>query len=137
MRYIINPFVAQRREMKLRLLDLIKNQPEMEMTQLVALFSLQTGLKKARVLEYWQELVEAGLLRENGRDSAKRGPERASEEHERSDDGRFRASANSEKPGSAEQAPAPETAREQDTGGEQEDGADIDGRVGDREREVE
>ena len=114
-----NPFVAQRREFKLKLLNLIKSHPDMEKKQVVALFSLQTGLRRARVLEYWQELIEAGVVEDGGWDSAKRSVERNGAPLERSDDGRFRALADSEKHRDLEQESTAEDTGKQDNSGEQ------------------
>jgi len=96
MREQFNPFVSQRREMKLRFLDLIKTHPNIEKKQLIGLFSLQTGLRKARLLEYWDELVEAGMIDDGGWNSAKRSVEGNSEGIKCLDDGHNRTLADCE-----------------------------------------
>lgn len=53
--------------MKLKLWDLIKRNKNIEIEQLIALFSLQTGLKLATVREYLKELEAAGVIDKNGR----------------------------------------------------------------------
>jgi len=68
-----NPFVEQRRLHKLKLLDMIQKNKGMEREQLIALFSLQTGLKRQTVKEYIDELEEAGILQNGGRDDSKAG----------------------------------------------------------------
>jgi hypothetical protein len=60
--YTINPFVNARRILKNQLYELIKKNKELSKEQIIALFSLQTGLKRSTINEYWQELEEAGLL---------------------------------------------------------------------------
>lgn len=61
MAVIFNPFVEQRRLHKLRLLDLIKKNPTLDREQIIAVFSLQTGLKRATIKEYLSELEESGI----------------------------------------------------------------------------
>jgi len=65
MSYIPNPFVEQRKQYKLKLLDLIKRNPNIDKEQLIALFSLQTGLKRDTIKEYLSELEEAGILEQD------------------------------------------------------------------------
>jgi len=60
-----NPFVEQRRRMKLDLLEMMQRNPEMEESQIVALFSLKTGLKRDTIRLMLEELQEAGLFKEN------------------------------------------------------------------------
>ncbi|MEM2614609.1 MAG: hypothetical protein QXO15_10395 [Nitrososphaerota archaeon] len=62
----INPFVEQRKQLKLMLLDMIKRYGELDAERIIALFSLKTGLKRETIKEYWKELEEAGVI-ENGR----------------------------------------------------------------------
>jgi len=59
---LYNPFVAQRKAMKLELINMIKDKGEVEKEKIIALFSLKTGLKRATILEYWEELEQAGLI---------------------------------------------------------------------------
>ena len=44
----------------------------MDIEQIIALFSLQTGLRRATIKEYLEELKEAGVIDENGRYNIKR-----------------------------------------------------------------
>ena len=120
----LNPFVAQRRDMKLRLLDLIQKHPEMEEKQIVGLFSLQTGLRKARVLEYWQELIDSGVLENGGRNSLKGSSEGNSKASKLADYGSAGNDANNQGNADHGQESAPETAGSKDHGSKREAGKD-------------
>lgn len=57
-----NPFVAQRRKDKLELLEMVRKNKGMDERQLIALFSLRTGLRRQTVREMLDELVDAGVF---------------------------------------------------------------------------
>ena len=64
---MFNPFVEQRKRHKLDLYDLIKKNRGVSKEQLIALFSLRTGLKRETIKGYIEELKEAGLIMEDER----------------------------------------------------------------------
>lgn len=57
-----NYFVAVRKIEKQRLLDFIKNHKEMTIKKILALFSLQTGLKITTLETYVRELQDAEMI---------------------------------------------------------------------------
>ena len=57
-----NPFIEARRINKMKLLELYKSSPEMKKDQIIGVFSLKTGLRSAVIIEYWKELVMAGII---------------------------------------------------------------------------
>lgn len=63
---IFNPFIAQRKQHKLQLLGMIDQLKGRSVEQIIALFSLKTGLKRSTIREYWHELEDAGVI-ENGK----------------------------------------------------------------------
>ena len=62
----LNPFVEQRRAMKMMMFDMIKKDPTIQKKQIIGLFCLRTGVKKARAEEYWEELEDSGILVSTG-----------------------------------------------------------------------
>ena len=58
----LNPFVEQRKAMKMMMFDMIKKDPTIQKKQIIGLFCLRTGVKKARAQEYWEELEDSGIL---------------------------------------------------------------------------
>lgn len=54
-----NYFVEVRRINKLRLKDFIAEHPDMTKKKILALFSLQTGMRIATLERYYEELVDA------------------------------------------------------------------------------
>jgi len=78
---MLNPIVEIRRQNKLRLYELLRNEGELSAERLIALFSLQTGLRRRTVLEYVDELIEAGLIDECKRVHTKDEPERLRRAH--------------------------------------------------------
>ena len=120
----LNPFVAQRREMKLRLLDLIQKHQNTPQRQIIGLFSLQTGLKKERIIEYWNELEDSGLIDDGRGNSFKGSSEGNSKTLESFNDGCAGAPANSEEHRAPEQESSPKNPGEQDNGDGQGAGKD-------------
>lgn len=57
-----NYFVSIRKYEKQRLLDFIKKHKEMKIKKILALFSLQTGLKVTTLETYLRELKDAELI---------------------------------------------------------------------------
>jgi hypothetical protein len=55
-------FTETRKFTKQRLLDFIKNNRSMPIEKILAIFSLQTGLKTSTLQVYVMELKEAGVL---------------------------------------------------------------------------
>ena len=84
MPYQPNPFVEIRRLNKLDILSTIQKNPRIEETQLVAIFSLKTGLKTITIREMLRELKEAGVIvvdtNEQVRANVKDGDERSGQE---------------------------------------------------------
>ena len=110
--------------MKLRLLDLIQKHQDTPQRQIIGLFSLQTGLKKARVLEYWQELEDSGLIDDGRGNSSKGSSEGNSKTLESFNDGCAGAPANSEEHRNPEQESKAENAGNEDHGDGQGAGKD-------------
>ena len=54
-----NPFVEQRKMMKMQLFNLMKRNPEIPEDRIIAIFSLKTGLKEKTCREYLRELKAA------------------------------------------------------------------------------
>lgn len=57
-----NYFVNVRRAAKLDLLKFLKSNPDMDIKQAAAVFSLQTGLKVTTIERYYQELKDAKAI---------------------------------------------------------------------------
>lgn len=57
-----NYFVKVRRLQKLELFEHIKKNKDMDKKQLLATFSLQTGLRIATIEQYYEELRDAKLI---------------------------------------------------------------------------
>jgi len=64
MQSIFNPMLAQRREWKLRLLELLQEYPDDPKRVIMARFSLETGLKMPTIIEYYEELLDAGVIQD-------------------------------------------------------------------------
>ena len=62
----LNPFVEQRRVMKMLLLKTIEQCNMQTKKMIIGIFCLKTGVKKARAEEYWDELEDSGVLVSTG-----------------------------------------------------------------------
>lgn len=62
MNKLVNPFVEQRKENKMKLIDLYTKNTDMSKDKILGLFCLQTGVKLRTAMEYWKELEMAGLI---------------------------------------------------------------------------
>jgi hypothetical protein len=60
---VLNPFVEQRRIMKIKLMELMKQNQEIEEEKLIALFSLKTGLK-VKTIETMMNEIKAVMEQE-------------------------------------------------------------------------
>jgi predicted transcriptional regulator len=56
-------FLIERRTRKLRLLDMIKKNPELEIGKLKGLFSLESGVSFKKIDEYLSEMEESGMIK--------------------------------------------------------------------------
>jgi len=56
-------FLIERRTRKLRLLDMIKKNPELEIGKLKGLFSLENGVSFKKIDEYLSEMEESGMIK--------------------------------------------------------------------------
>jgi len=70
---MFNPALRERRRRKLELLELIKEEKHAPLQKILALYSLKTGLKRNTVVEYYKELLEAGVIQDNEYTIDKRG----------------------------------------------------------------
>lgn len=57
-----SPFVERRRRMKINLLSMFKNNPDMDEDKVIAIFAHNTGISMKTVREYVEELKMAGVL---------------------------------------------------------------------------
>lgn len=120
MTLIFNPIIAQRKEDKLKLLEMIQSMPDAPNKQIIALFSLKTGYRRGTLREMWHELEDAGVIEDGRRlvDPAK--SERSRQAVELLNRRRAGAGADSEDTGASEQQQEAKGAGEQDPNGEQE-----------------
>jgi len=84
--YNPNPFVEHRRLHKVQLLELIQKTKNLPIEQVIAIFSLKTGLKRATIREYLDELEEAGLFDQNVGVPSKDGAKANQQENQRDND---------------------------------------------------
>jgi len=62
----VNYFVHVRQKTKLQLMDFITGNQDKPMKQILALFSLKTGLKTSTLATYLRELKDANMIMEKG-----------------------------------------------------------------------